>query len=115
MESNSIEQDVHDFLKSNGYRYYPGRFEWPLAEKALYQKRVENESVCETNDGLFINVHLVRYMDSSNRSFEIEITAEKTELWWKMMAYSLSENELFERLSEIENTLTKMFNSIAVK
>ena len=98
------------FLKDKGYTPYPQRAPG-YEHKTLWQKRIDNESVCETNDKLFINIseYLFSGMDIT---FEVSITAEKNGVWWDLKCYSLNFYETENRLEEIENALIKMFNTL---
>lgn len=100
-------------LKIYGYKYYKQPYEWPVTFSCLWQKRVDSDIVCETNDRLHINIYEFAYHEGKS-SFEVEITAERNGLWWKLKCYSLDEKGLEERLSDIEDVLVKMFCSIAV-
>lgn len=104
---------TRDFLLEKGFKEYPEKnINYPYTQRCLYQKRVESESVCETNDRLSINVREYRILEASQSTYEVDIVAEKDGLWWELKAYSLNEAELVAKLDSIEDRLIKMFNSI---
>lgn len=93
---------MKEFLNKNGYSQYKSYKQQCI----LFQKIVESEAVCETNDNLAISIEY--YYDSQRVS--VGIRAEKHGTWWSLEAYSLNENELKERLTEIETRLINIFN-----
>lgn len=92
-------------LVDNGYKKCSGDYNGAT----LWQKRVDSERVCETNERLFINVW--EYSEFTH-SFEVEITAEYKAKWWVLKVYSLGEEQLTNELQDIEQTLIKLFNAI---
>lgn len=95
-----------EVLADFGYKKGDGNYG---ENKSLYQKQAESNAVCETNERLFVNIW--EYTYTSYKSYEIEIVAELTGIWWILKAHSLKEEEL-SRLPEIENILVRLFNAI---
>lgn len=106
---------TEQFFEQKGYKCYPQVCDWPVIVNNVWQKRIDNERVCETNDKLFINIkewQMEEYKDNPPPKYTIEIVAEYNKLWWQLGCYSLSEQELIEKHDEIVEILIKLFNTI---
>lgn len=105
-----INEDVQLFLKTLGYKLFPGKPEWPYLIKNLYQKAVESDRVCDLNKVLRIDVNEYQF-DGGYLSYEVRIIGQHG-IWWNLGCYSLSEEQLLDQLETIELTLVKLYNAI---
>ena len=103
----------HDFLIQQGYKFYNNQNK-DFKNYNLYQKRIDNKIVSDTNDKLFINVkdyNLVISAPIEGHFFEIEIVLDKYNTWWKLQSYGLPEVDLKLNLDLIEKQLLKFVNT----
>jgi len=116
LEKNKYKtrNDVVKFIISKGYSTREENVSWPYEYKNLYQRRVkdfETESVCETNDKLFLNINEYKF-HNIEPGYNVEIIAERSGLWWTLNSYNLKGNDVYVRLDEIEKKLIQFFNAI---
>lgn len=115
MKNKITQRDIINLLiDEHGYKEYEEEYSHPYLFKCLLQKRVNSDSVCETNNKLNIDINVSKMDLGSNvyESYDVKIVAEKNGLWWNLSCYSMNRGELLEKLTEVENTLIKLFNSI---
>ena len=111
MEYKSFFDIINWLVTEHGYKEFKEDYEYPYVYKSLLEKRIENESVCETNNKLYIHIR-VAVFEGTNGLFTVEIVAEKKSLWWNLSCYSLNSKEIQDNIEEVEQTLVKLFNSI---
>lgn len=74
---------------------------------------------CECNEGKPMQIvarPFSRDIDGVTwESVEVDVTGEAIGMWFKLMAYSLPENELKKRLPEIEASLIAAWNALENK
>ncbi|HZI24822.1 MAG TPA: hypothetical protein VFD46_07090 [Chryseolinea sp.] len=105
---------AEEFLIKRAYRKYPQLAEWPYEIHNLYEQRlseIESPAVCETNDRLCIHIKEYKFHEGQVQ-YSINITAERHSVWWDLSAYSLSADELIEKIEFLENSLIKTFNAL---
>jgi hypothetical protein len=72
---------------------------------------------CETNDRTQVVIKPFDLNFDGRRfsSVEIEITGEYAGEWWKLQRYSISPEELEDKLDKIENKLVMAWNALGEK
>lgn len=108
-------EEIIKYLKSEkGYKEFPQKKQYELLTKILLQKKVDSDSVCETNDSLSVDIHISKFElnNCSHEGYNVEIRAEKNGKWWTLNCYSLTRDEIANQISSIEETLIRLFNSL---
>ena len=98
------------FLIKRGYKEYKQKEEDGF-KKRIFQRMIDSNLVCDTNDNLAIQVRFfdIETSDYKNQSFQVDLCAEKNELWFDLKVYSITESQLVEKLDIIEMQLKQMF------
>lgn len=114
--------DLRYWLSSAGFKIYEDNLRsrenlcnWYACRKIKSECRE-----CETNEGKRLQIIASPYLiDHSFRgehfcsaSVQLSITGEAKDVWYKLMAYSLSPDELRERLDEIEGRLVAAWSAL---
>lgn len=98
-------------IQSLGYQEYPAT-QLHDHENRNFQKKISKGIIpdCETNDKSFLNVNYFRDKSSPTGNLQVEIIQENHGVWWKVSAYSISEDEFtMKLLCEIEDRLLSFF------
>ena len=116
-ESITISQ-LRIWLELRGFSFAKNSFADKTNVAAWYAWRrtsIKPVRECECN-GAKIQIVLRPY--SHNRdsktweSVEVDVTGEASDIWFKLTAYSLSPDELVDRLDEIEASLVRAWNAL---
>lgn len=116
--------DLRGWLQSKGFKVYADNLsrEWNLCNWYACRKISADCRECETNEGKRMQVVVTPYCmmlpnndgtHTQRDSVEIAITGEAKAAWFKLMAYSLSHDELRDRMDEIEGRLASAWNALA--
>lgn len=112
--------DLRYWLSSAGFKIYEDNLRshenmcnWYACRKIKAECRE-----CETNEGKRAQIVATPYClyvqnaGPACASVELSITGEAKNVWYKLMSYSLSPDELRERLDEIEGRLVAAWNAL---
>ena len=108
-------------LEKLGYKLYEQPKNEIYKVNNLYEKLIDNKKVCETNNVLSIHIKEYQFINKpylysfdtyTELQYEISIRIEQKGFWWNLSCYSISEKDLINKLTEIENTLIKMVEII---
>ncbi len=106
---------LKEHLKERGYFFYQQAYGNSLVDWYA-AKRAETTRECTCNERapqIIVTPSVYTFSDySQHRSVSIDLTAEYNDIWWKLSAYSLSEEDAIERLSEIEKKLVKAWEAL---
>lgn len=106
-----------DELVSVGFKVYENRFtkECNLCNWYAVRRTVLDAQECECNEGKRMQLVVTPYHYNFRDDLvgvEIDITGEAGGIWYKLQAYSLKQEELFEKLPTIENSLVSAWNAL---
>ncbi len=110
--------ELKSWLEANGFRTannsvrdMHNRCHWYAYRRSSIPARE-----CETNEGkacqIVVNPYTAEFQGKTLESVEVEVCGEASGIWWKLQAYSLTPDELRERLPEIEQSLIQAWNSL---
>ncbi len=109
--------ELKDHLVEAGFQPYINPTHFRTSKTDWYAcRKVETERECECNEGKRMQLTVWPYKstihDKTYESVEVDITGEYKGVWYKLQAYSLSPDELVEKLDSIENSLVAAWNSL---
>ena len=117
-ESMNTQDELKDWLKEHGFREHPN----PLASfenecKWYACKRYASKYNCECNydkDGIQIVIWPYRYNLHGHqmRSIEIDLSGEADGVWYKLQGYSMTWDELPDKLDQVTDGLIKAWEAI---
>lgn len=96
-------------IEEKGYKLYPQNKEGYWTVHNLYQKRVDHDKVCETNEKLFINIYEYKASENGPMTYEMGIKAESNGLWWDLKVYGVSEERLETEFNTLEQKLIELW------
>ena len=106
---------LKEHLKEQGYSFYKKSIRDDLIDWYAV-KRADTSRECTCNERapqIIVTPSVYTFSAySQHRSVSIDLTAEYNDIWWKLSAYSLSEEDAIERLSEIEKKLVKAWEAL---
>lgn len=113
--------ELREWLTSQGFRAAEDglRHDGNQCNWYAYKRSAIPARECECNDGkpMQIVVKPHRFLHHSApggawESVEVDVTGEVGGLWFKLQAYSVTQDELRERLGEIERNLIAAWNAL---
>lgn len=111
--------DLREWLISQGFKcsidhlgHQHNACNWYAYRKSSFEARE-----CECNGGKSMQVvakpfRLVLEGAKDHTSVELEVTGEAGGIWYKLSAYSLSQEEIRDRLGDIEQSLIAAWNAL---
>lgn len=113
-----MKQEQLDFILSQGYKKYPTYLPtFSIREHKLFAKQVPTTILCSCNEKepqFIINYTCCSIHNKNAEVFSICIRASnKLGTWYSLEAYSLSFEELVDRLSRIEIELLQAWEPLA--
>lgn len=109
---------LKEWLATQGFREYENGMAAPGNECRWYAcKRIPSQYMCELNDdknGIQIVIYPYEYRAHEHqfKSVEIDLTGEAGGVWYKLQAYSLSWEELPNKLDAITDGLVKAWEAL---
>ena len=89
-----------EYLRDRGVTWY------------AWRKSKRKVRACETNRNKNIQIVVYPFAFCSHESVEIEVCGEVDRRWYKLMAYSISPDELVANLDEIEDSLLNAWGAL---
>lgn len=114
--------DAREWLATQGYRIARGNLtgidnacNWYAFKASAIPARE-----CECNEGKGLQVvvkpHILTHPGAPNgawKSVEVDVTGEAGGVWFRLAAYSISQESLVERLADIEAALVGAWNALS--
>jgi hypothetical protein len=111
--------DLKEQLAALGFKFEQNQFAQPENQLSwiAYRRIVEDHRVCDCNEKslqLVVRPFKMQFYDNLHESCEVDVTGEFDGVWYKLQAYSMSHEELLERLDEIEGNLIRAWGALKV-
>jgi hypothetical protein len=110
--------ETREWLEHTGFRIAPYKlsFEGNQCDWLAYKPTKLAARECECNEGKRLQIiifpsHLI--LDTDFKKVAVDVTGEAGGVWYKLEAYSLSEEELKSQLPEVEEKLVRAWNALA--
>ena len=118
-------QPLRDALEAAGFKTSPDNLasQWNLCRWHAYRRTSIDARECECNDGKRMQIVVSPHsMDNfherggpPHQSVTVDVTGEAGGLWYKLQAYSLSPDEVIDRLPEVERNLIAAWEALLPK
>lgn len=112
--ASGVSDVVRWLISEHGYTAYPQKeIKPPLKFAITLHKKVDSQSVCESQGFLNIIVEIVQINFPSNlaEGYHIDFKAQKNEKWWHFQL-TMYRSQILDRITEAEDILVRLFNSI---